>query len=217
MKNVIVCSGGPVDEIMDLSLYINKETTFIGADSGALYLLRNGIMPTEAVGDFDSVTADEYDEIAKSVEIVDRFQAEKNETDTELAVEHALRYEPENIIITGVTGGRLDHAVSTLHLLYRYQIAHPHIHFTVRNKTNEFSILLPKRYEIKRLNQLQYASFFAFEGQVKGLTLTGFKYEVVDEILVKGMTRFTSNELASDVCQVDFDEGICLMVRSSDV
>ena len=216
MRNVVICAGGPSSEIMDLEKFSEGETAFIGADKGALYLLDKGIIPNEAVGDFDSVTEDEYSEISKAVKIIGRFQAEKNETDTELAVERALLYEPENIMITGVTGGRLDHMESALQLLYRYQIAYPHISFTVRNKTNEFSILLPNQYEINRNDDYQFVSFFAFKGAVKDLTLTGFKYDVVDEVLSTGITRFTSNELVSCVCTIYFREGICLMVRSSD-
>lgn len=216
MKYVVVCAGGPVTEIMDLTVFPEDETVFIGADRGALHLLDKGIVPKEAVGDFDSVTKDEYDRIAEAVGIVGRFRAEKNETDTELAVERALLYEPENIILTGVTGGRLDHTESALHLVYRLQKEHPKISFTIRNELNEFSILLPNSYELVKDDCFQYISFFSFEGPVQGLTLTGFKYEMVDATLTTGMTRFTSNELVSRVCTIYFREGICLMVRSSD-
>ena len=58
--------------------------------------------------------------------------------------------------------------------------------------------------------------FFHSVGTVTGLTLTGFKYETVDAVLKTGMTLFTSNELAAEVCTISFHEGICLMVRSSD-
>ena len=65
-------------------------------------------------------------------------------------------------------------------------------------------------------DRFQYISFFPFGGAVSGLTLTGFKYETVDAMLETGMTIFTSNELAEEVCTISFREGICLMVRSSD-
>ncbi len=69
------------------------------------------------------------------------ISAEKDETDTELAMERALAYNPEQIILTGVTGGRLDHSESALHLLYRLQIEHPTSALSIRNSTNELSIL----------------------------------------------------------------------------
>ena len=127
MKFAVVCAGGPATEVVDLTQYAVGETVFIGADRGALYLLEKGIIPQEAVGDFDSVSEEEYERIKTSVERVGQYHSEKDETDIELAVERALSYNPKQIILTGVTGGRLDHMESALHLLYRLQMANPHI------------------------------------------------------------------------------------------
>ncbi len=216
MKVAIVCSGGPDSEIADMTEFLQEDTVFIGADRGALHLLQKGIIPHEAVGDFDSVTESEYNRIAASVGKVGRFRLEKNETDTELAVDRALTYHPERVILTGVTGGRLDHTESALHLLYRLQIENKDTSFSIRNPSNELSMLLPGVHQIVVDDRFPYISFFSFGGNVLGLTLTGFKYEMVDAVLETGMTKFTSNEPASEVCTISFYEGICLMVRSSD-
>ncbi len=214
MKYAVVCAGGP--EVAELKGFCKEETIFIGADRGAFHLLEKGIIPAEAVGDFDSVSKEEYEVIKESVQIVDRFRSEKDETDTELAVTRALSYGPQFVILTGVTGGRLDHTEAALHLLYRLQVENPTIIFSIRNETNELSILLPKTYEFKQQERYPYVSFFPFGGKVTGLSLTGFKYETINEILETGMTKFTSNEVVSCVCTVRFLEGICLMIRSSD-
>lgn len=214
MKYAVVCAGGP--EVAELKEFCKDETVFIGADRGAFHLLEKGIIPEEAVGDFDSVSIEEYKVIRESVHVVDRFRSEKDETDTELAVARALSYKPQYVILTGVTGGRLDHTEAALHLLYRLQVENPTIIFSIRNETNELSILLPKTYELTQQDRFPYVSFFPFGGRVTGLTLTGFKYETLDEIIETGMTKFTSNETASHICTISFREGICLMVRSSD-
>lgn len=216
MKRVIVCAGGPVAEIGSLRQFQNEETIFIGADRGTLHLLRAGIVPLEAVGDFDSISSEEYEEIRSQVRKIDAYQAEKNETDTELAVECALSYRPEEVILTGVTGGRLDHMLSALQLLYRAQKKHPNVSFKIYNILNELVILLPGKHKISYVEQLQYVSFFSFGEPVSGLTLRGFKYETEDERLESGMTKFTSNELLQKEGHILFREGICLMVRSSD-
>ena len=214
MKYAVVCAGGP--EVAELTEFRKDETIFIGADRGAFHLLEKGIIPVEAVGDFDSVTRDEYKAIRDTVQIVDRFRSEKDETDTELAVGRALTYKPEHIVLTGVTGGRLDHTEAALHLLYRLQIENPSILFSIRNGTNELAMLLPAVHELTKKDKYPYVSFFPFGGKVTGLTLTGFKYETLNETLETGMTKFTSNETASRICTISFREGICLMVRSSD-
>jgi thiamine pyrophosphokinase len=216
MTVVVVCAGGPVSEVADLTAFSSEDTVFIGADRGALHLLEKGIIPREAVGDFDSVTKSEYVRIEDAVLTVGQFQAEKDETDTELAMERALAYRPEHIILTGVTGGRLDHMESALQLLYRFQIKHAQIVFSIRNLTNELSILTAGEHRLQSDERFPYISFFPFGGAVEGLTLTGFKYETVEARLEMGMTKFTSNEPLQEVCTISFHSGICLMVRSSD-
>lgn len=216
MTTVLVCAGGPRDEVMDLSQFQYEEMVFIGADQGALHLLRENIIPLEAVGDFDSISAEEYREVQMSVSRVDAYQAEKNETDTELAIERALAYQPNKIILTGVTGGRLDHMLSALQLLYRYQKKYPEKSFEIQNKTNLLRFFHPGKHMIVENEQLQYVSFFAFQESISSLTLKGFKYDIDNESLESGMTKFTSNELLGKEGTISFRSGICLMVRSSD-
>lgn len=217
MSQVVVCSGGPEEDICDLTGLSEEDTVFIGADRGTLYLLNAGILPVEAVGDFDSVTSVEYERISHFVPVVTKVESEKDETDTELAIQRALTLDPQHILITGVTGGRLDHFESALHLLYRMQMMHPKKRFTIRSKSNELAILFPGVHRMNKEDELEYVSFFSFGGEtVEGMTLTGFKYEVANALLETGMTRFTSNEAISEVCTISFRKGICLMVRSSD-
>lgn len=216
MKRIVICAGGPIEELPDLAIYESKETIFIGVDRGAIHLLDKGIVPAEAVGDFDSVSETEFSRIKESVERVDSFQSEKDETDTELAMARAVAYHPKEVILTGVTGGRLDHFESAMHLLYRMQSEHKDVSFLIRNATNELSLFYPGVHRVTRNGQLPYVSFFPFGSTVEGLTLTGFKYETVNARMSIGMTKFTSNEPISEVCTISFRQGICLMVRSSD-
>ncbi|MEK4024178.1 thiamine diphosphokinase [Sporosarcina sp. FSL W7-1283] len=216
MKYAIICAAGPIEEVVDLAEYDQQDTVYIGVDRGALYLLEKGIQPHEAVGDFDSVSKEQFEKITSAVEIVHRVNEEKDETDTELAVQRALTYDPDYIILTGVTGGRLDHLQSVLHLLYRVQSEHRRVKFKIHNTTNDIRVMLPGVRRVKKDERYPYTSFFSFGPVVTGLTLTGFKYETVNERLEIGTTRFTSNETVADVCTISFRDGICLMVRSSD-
>lgn len=216
MKYAVICAAGPVEEVVDLAEYAQEDTVYIGVDRGALYLLEKGVVPDEAVGDFDSVTAEEFRKIESAVGTILQVDEEKDETDTELAVQRALSYEPDYVVLTGVTGGRLDHLLSAFHLLYRMQSGHRGVKFKIHNTTNDIRVLLPGVRRVKKDIRYPYTSFFSFGPPVTGLTLTGFKYETVNERLEIGMTRFTSNETVADVCTISFREGICLMVRSSD-
>ncbi len=55
--NVLV--GGPLEMVPTELILQRKDEKWIGVDRGALRLLRWGIKPVLAIGDFDSVTGDE--------------------------------------------------------------------------------------------------------------------------------------------------------------
>ena len=217
MNTVIICAGGPVTEVADLFTFTSRdEVVFIGADKGSMHLLQQDITPDVAVGDFDSLSAEEFAVLSKKVEVLKIAPAEKDETDTDMALSQALEYNPECILLTGVTGGRLDHFMAVLNSLYRFQMDNPLIQFKILNKWNEMMLLTPGNTTISRHHKFPYVSFFAFQGRVEQVNLTGMKYNVYNETLEMGNSRFTSNEVLYEEGSISFSSGICLLIRSSD-
>lgn len=217
MKRVIVCSGGPIEEVVDFDqLPLEEETIFIGADRGSLHLLSNGIIPNEIIGDFDSLAEDEFQLLQRKVNTITVLQAEKDETDTHSAIEKALTYKPKEIILTAVTGGRLDHYEAVLHDLCRFQMNNPEILFSIQNNQNIIQFLFPGIHEIKQDVHYKYISFFSFGETVENISLEGFLYNVTEENISVGNAKFTSNELKGRTSTISFKAGICLMIRSSD-
>lgn len=217
MKTAVICAGGPADELADFAtLKNNDEIIFIGADKGAIYLIESGILPDVAIGDFDSLSPEEFSKLKNQVASVKVAPAEKNETDTDLAIDESLNFEPDHIVLTGVTGGRLDHFMAVLNSVYRFQTDNPSIQFTIRNKWNEMKLLTPGVTKLTKDQQFPFVSFFAFQGSVKHVTLAGMKYNVSDETIEMGISRFTSNEVLDEQGSISFTSGICLLIRSSD-
>ncbi|KGR80399.1 thiamine diphosphokinase [Ureibacillus manganicus] len=217
MTTVIICSGGPKQDLPPLEKYHrSNDVIYIGADKGSIYLLEQGIIPDEIVGDFDSLSNEEWLKVTNLVNKIERVQAEKDDTDTDLALEKALLYKPTEIILTGVTGGRLDHFESALRSMYRVQSKNLHIRMKILNDKNEIQFLFPGKYPLHPDDRFQYLSFFAYEQNVKDVTLRGVKYETTNELIELGTSRFTSNELNSIEGYISFSSGICLVIRSSD-
>ncbi|MGG2109783.1 MULTISPECIES: thiamine diphosphokinase [Lysinibacillus] len=217
MTLVVVCAGGPKEELCSFAPFAKKEDVlFIGADRGALYLIEQGITPHAIVGDFDSLTHEEYELVMKHTNDRQRFQEEKNETDTDLALLKAYTYQPSEIILTGVTGGRLDHYEAAIRSIYRLQREHPHIVLKIMNHANLLQFLMPGTHIIQADEQYRYLSFFAHEETIKNVTLRQVKYETTDEEITLGTSRFTSNEIIGDSGSISFSQGICLMIRSID-
>lgn len=210
---VVIVGSGPADELPDLHAW--PEAAFIGVDAGALVLIGQGISPKAAVGDFDSVTPSQLEEIVSSLPGFEKAEAEKDETDTELALAKALEFSPRQVVITGVTGGRLDHYMSALHAVYAAQLKHPEIGFSIINKQNRIRFLPPGTHTLERDAAYRFVSFYPFGEEVKGFTLRHFKYEVADETVPFGSTRFVSNELEKEGT-VSFVQGQCMVIESRD-
>ncbi|MGX9133620.1 thiamine diphosphokinase [Rummeliibacillus sp. JY-2-4R] len=217
MTIVVICAGGPEEEIVTSDFLLSfNDAKYIGADHGTIYLLNLGITPDLAVGDFDSLNTREWQLVQERVQNIERHIPEKDETDTELAIYRALEFNPTEIIITGVTGGRLDHYQANLHILYRMQKMHPTIQIKMINKLNCLQFLLPGQHRIVADHYFKYLSFFAFRDVVTDVTLRNVLYETTDEIIDIGTTRFTSNEIVGEYASISFSKGICLMIRSTD-
>ncbi|MEK4485134.1 thiamine diphosphokinase [Psychrobacillus sp. FSL H8-0484] len=218
MKRVIVYAGGPLEEVVDLKqlLLLQDETVFIGADRGAIHLLAKGITPDEIIGDFDSLTDEELHMLKLKIRNVTILQAEKDETDTHIALQEALKYKPDEVILTGVSGGRLDHYEAALHDVCHFQLNHPTIPFSIQDKQNRIQFLFPGTHEVEKYAYFKYISFFSFGEMVKNITLKGFKYNVANENMMVGDAKFISNEQKDRTSTISFTAGICLMIRSSD-
>lgn len=217
MTVVVICSGGPEQELCSLEAFASREdVVFIGVDRGAYYLLKRGITPIAIVGDFDSLNEDEWRIIAQSVSEIECFQEEKDETDTDLALLRALAYSPSEVILTGVTGGRLDHYEAALRSVYRFFKKFTAIHFKIVNNQNELQFLMPGTHWLQQDLRFRYISFFAYEQDVEAVTLRGVKYETTDEPMAIGSSMFTSNEILEKCASISFRFGICLMIRSID-
>ena len=217
MTIVVVCAGGPKEELCSFKPFKEQnDVIFIGADRGALYLVEQGITPHAIVGDFDSLSQEEYEMVMTHTNDSQRFLEEKNETDTDLALLKALTYTPLEIVLTGVTGGRLDHYEAAVRSMYRLQKEHPQVVLKISNHANMLQFLMPGKHNIEANEQYRYLSFFAHEEPIKEVTLRQVKYETTNEEITLGTSRFTSNEILGDSGSISFSQGICLMIRSID-
>ncbi|ALX50509.1 thiamine pyrophosphokinase [Lentibacillus amyloliquefaciens] len=207
--------NGPKDLIPDLSRYETTIDIWIGADRGALTLLENNIMPDYAVGDFDSMAEADKDTVRKQAKVFDPYPSEKDETDLEIALKQAYTLKPDKLYLFGVTGGRLDHALINIQLLY--SIMDQGIQGIIADHQNLLELSEPGSHKINYDQHYSIISFIPFTPCVKGLTLEGFYYKLSDETISWGSTLCISNQLISDFGTFSYDEGILLVIKSRDV
>jgi len=214
--NIYMMAGGPEQYIPDISAYTKEEGTWIGVDKGVLYLINRSISVEAAFGDFDSVSEKEWELICRHSANIKKFKPEKDETDMELALNWAIRQQPERICIFGATGGRLDHTLANIQLLLKELLCNEQIKIELIDNKNKVHIVRSGIHILKREEAYPYISFFPYSEETVGLTLEGFKYPLKDKYLPVSSTLCISNELISEYGTFSFAKGILLVIRSHD-
>ena len=216
MITAVIISGGDIDIDFALLFLNNKKYDFlIGADRGIHFLHSQGIMPTHIVGDFDSSSEEDLNYFKESGKVpVQTYQPEKDVTDTQIAVELAMLLGSHEIFILGGMGRRVDHFLAnirTLALPLKKGIPCYLVDPYNRVSLTDRPLLLKKAKQFGK-----YVSLFALGGQVTGLTLTGFKYPLLNYTLTGDDPLGVSNEIIEEKAEIFFESGSLIVVESCD-
>ncbi len=213
--NIAIVGGGPKSYIPELDRFHKEGMEWIGADQGAEVLLENNIRPTIAIGDFDSVSASSYQKIKERSSETLTYSEEKDETDLGLAVQQALLRSPEHILLFGVTGGRMDHTLANVQLLY--PLLKQGKKASIIDVQNQVELAEPGTHKLEINEEYPYVSFLPMTMEVTDLTLEGFYYPLEKAYVPFGSTLCISNQLIEDPGTFSFSSGILLVVRSKDL
>jgi thiamine pyrophosphokinase len=226
MFDTVIVSGGSLSHefALDFLKKAQKEKTdctgeplfLVAADRGYEFFLREKITPDLAVGDFDSLSFDGRESLDRSQEIeVIHLKPEKDDSDTQSAMNYAIERGAREIAILGATGKRQDHMLANLGLFLLAQEKGAHI--TLVDPYN-YMRLVPSGTILEREKQFgKYVSFFPLGGDVEGLRLTGFKYRLNGYHLRTQDSGLTvSNEIIDEKGQITYEAGTLLMIMSRD-
>ena len=209
MKVAVVCGSH--------ELYLDEKALagqfIIGVDRGAFHLLKRGISPDLAIGDFDSVTPEEYDAVSQATRELIHLPCEKDETDTEAALNLALQRGASEVTLYGALGGRIDHTLANIRLLL--QFVKKGLYVQLVGEKNRLTVLSKGEHHLEA-TAFKYLSFFALESTVTHLTLKDVKYPLVNYTLAQDDIRCISNETLGADYQVKFESGYLLMISSCD-
>ncbi|WP_404409091.1 thiamine diphosphokinase [Jeotgalibacillus malaysiensis] len=205
--------GGPIDE--EWFNQLDKSGQWVGVDRGAAFLLHKGMDVSHAFGDFDSVSAAELDLIKKQIGHLHKEPPEKDMTDMEMALNWALQ-QNQPIRMIGVTGGRQDHFFGNIQLLLSESALNHSFSIAIEDGNNLITCHLPGSFSVPVNEKYPYLSFIPFTKHVKGLTLSGVKYPLMEHLITYGMTLTLSNEIIDDFASISFEDGILMMIRSRD-
>lgn len=200
MSGVILIAG------MAKKPYLKAGYDVIGVDHGAFVCLQHGVNMSVAIGDFDSVSTEEYEKLSKNCELL-KLAAHKNESDTEVAISYALKHGYDSIIVYGGLGGRLDHEMANINLMM-----HRNLPIILMDDHNRMQVLQEGSYQIKK--EYTYLSFLPIEDSC--ISEEGVAYPLDHQQLNKQDIYGISNEIIDTSATITIHNGKMLMIESND-
>ena len=161
------------------------------------------------LGDFDSIGSVPRDGDFE----IQQVPAEKDYTDTQLAVEIALERGADEIIIIGGLSGRLDHTLSTLAILEDLNARG--VYCTVTDGQNRARYMKSTSTLIAR-SPYKYLSLIAADEVVKGVDIEGCKYPLKKATLRRSHQFAVSNEITGNVAFISVKKGGVFIIESRD-
>jgi thiamine pyrophosphokinase len=192
----------------------------VAADGGAAYADSLGLGPIDLwVGDGDSLSPAALEALRRAGVPVELAAADKDESDTELAVLAAIDRGATRLTILGAFGGpRLDHALANVLLLGH------------RRLVDRTAVLLSSAVRLRLIRAPGPDGGFAslslsgrpgglvsllpFAGPAGGVTTSGLKYGLRDETLEVGPARGLSNVRLEPTATVSLKVGSLLVVET---
>lgn len=203
-----IYTGGSIDPT-HITEHPGGEDLVIAADSGWDNALLLGEKPAVLLGDFDSIREKQ---LPKGPEIY-QVPAEKDLTDTQLAVELALSRGASELIIVGGLSGRLDHTLSNLGILEHLYGLNVQAVMTDGQSRVRFirngSTLIPRGAFI-------YLSLIAADDVVKGVEVDGCKYPLKNAKIKRRHQFAVSNELTGNCAFIAVRKGGLFVIESRD-
>jgi len=206
-KRIIIFANGHLPDLEKARALLREDDFIIAADGGTRHVLALGLTPNVIIGDLDSLPANF--EISKFDDDVILYPKDKNETDLELAIQHALTLNPEQVIILAALGGRLDQTLGNIALISDLQPA------TVDLRLDdgiEEVFFCRDKCSVKGTSG-DTVSLIPWQGEVTGIVTTGLKWPLQNETLYPQKTRGISNEMTNDTATIQIRSGLLLIVH----
>ena len=216
MKRCLIVTGGTIDIAFAKDFLSQRSYDYvIAADAGLEVLRPLHISPNAVVGDLDTVDKKVLEEYQNQPDIeFEIHKPEKDETDTELALLTAARQGCEAVDILGALGGRMDHAIGNIQLMYQFFCQGMEVNiYDARNR-----LYLLGGHKVFHREEVygKYISFLPMTETVEGLTLRGFKYPLQRRTIGLGTSLCISNELKREEGILELERGVLLCVEPHD-
>ena len=207
-NRVLVITGGSVLRSMP---NLGAFDRIIAADSGVDSAIALGLAPHVVIGDLDSISEAGLRRVRElGIEPL-VSPADKDLTDTELALHHAIDTGGDTVVVLSPGGGRLDHAHGLLTALANPNFARVAIEAVI--DTAHVTVLhgLASSNVPRRGSRL--LALHAMNGSASGITTSGLRWNLSRESLHPWASRGVSNEMLTDAATITVEQGSLIVVQ----
>jgi thiamine pyrophosphokinase len=209
MHRILIFANGQLPDLDAVRALLHADDFILAADGGTHNTLALGLIPNLIIGDLDSITDWERKIMETAgVEMI-QFPRDKNETDLELAIQHAIAMRPEQVIIVGALGGRLDQTLGNIALLSDARL--PSLDLRLDDGVEELYFCRDQAEVHGQSGEL--VSLIPWGAPVEGVRTDGLRWPLSDETLYPDKTRGISNELLGEQAEVRIRSGLLLVVH----
>lgn len=208
LHRIIIFANGELPDFDKARALLQEDDYIICADGGTRHALALGLKPDLIIGDMDSAERELLQRFEHDVPM-ELFPHDKNETDLELALNHAIERKPKQIIIVAALGGRLDQTLANITLLTDLRLST----FDVRidDGVEEIFVCRDQARVFGKSGDL--VSLIPWGSAVSEVQTTNLKWPLQNETLYLGKTRGISNETISTSASVSIGSGLLLVVH----
>lgn len=203
-RQALIFIGGDAPHENALS-FAKPDALIIAADSGWEHALACQRVPHVLIGDMDSISPQHLsDARTKDVDIIEH-PADKDHTDTELALQFAESLSYDNIHVIAGGGDRFDHMLSMVHSLVAFS---EDATITAHIGQSFVRIITPREKVTLHAHTNDTISLIPLGGHAKGITTSGLKWNLTRSTLKAFASRGISNVAQSEHITVSLRTGV---------
>lgn len=206
MKKCIILANGKPPKKSVITFFRKKGyNKLICADGGANSALKMNLLPDIIIGDLDSIsfaTMQKFKSLSKIIQL-----KRQNDTDVEKCLKYVIKNNFSDVLLTGVTGNRLDHTFCNIGIVKKF--------------SSEIGISLVaensylKSYSEETILSAQPGetiSLYGLDRKTK-ITSSGLKYSLNKTALPFGEKESTSNVATGDSVKLKIEGDSIFVIR----
>jgi thiamine pyrophosphokinase len=209
LQRIVIFANGELPDLENARQLLRAGDVVICADGGTRHASALGIRPHLIIGDLDSAEEEVISKFREEGTEINAYSQDKNETDLELAIDHALGLKPDQILIVAALGGRLDHTLANIALLSGLRLSASDVRL---DDGVEEVLLCRNRVEIHG-RRGDIVSLIPWQGPVTEVHTTNLKWPLHKETLYPDKTRGVSNEMTGETGSISIGSGLLLIVH----